>query len=90
MHVCKFYIHFTIKIACMQQEDFLILQHLGNRIKTLRKQKKMTLCEMCYKNGLEPSTLSRIEQALVEPKYLTILKIAKALNISINELLVNE
>ena len=74
----------------MQQEDFLILQHLGNRIKTLRKQKKMTLCEMCYTNGLEPSTLSRIEQALVEPKYLTILKIAKALNISISELLVNE
>ena len=74
----------------MQQDEMEKLQNLGNRIKTLRKQKKMTLCQMCYRNGLEPSTLSRIEQALVEPKYLTILKIANALDISVSELLVNE
>lgn len=71
----------------MQQEDYIKLQILGNRIKALRKKKKMTLCEVCYKNGLEPSTLSRIEQALVEPKYLTLLRIAEAFNLSINDLL---
>lgn len=71
----------------MQQEDYRKLQLLGDRIKSLREKKKMTLSEVCYKNGLEPSTLSRIEQALVEPKYLTLLKIAKAFKLSLGELL---
>lgn len=71
----------------MQQDDLEKLQLLGKRIKTLRKSKKYTLTELCYKNGLEPSTLSRIEQALVEPKYLTLLKIAAAFNMSVSELL---
>ncbi len=73
--------------ACMQESDFEELQKLGKRIKSLRKSKKYTLTELCYKNGLEPSTLSRIEQAIVEPKYLTLLKIASAFNLSVSELL---
>lgn len=71
----------------MQQEDLNALKNLGTRIKTLRKTKKYTLSELCYKNGLEPSTLSRIEQAIVEPKYLTLLKIASAFNMTVSELL---
>ena len=71
----------------MQENDLEQLQKLGKRIKTLRKLKKYTLTEICYKNGLEPSTLSRIEQALVEPKYLTLLKIASAFQMSVSELL---
>lgn len=62
------------------------LEILGNRIKKLRK-KKLTLCALCYRNALEPSTISRIESGKVEAKYLTLLKLAKALNISITELL---
>lgn len=71
----------------MQETDIEELKKLGKRIKSLRKYKKYTLTELCYKNGLEPSTLSRIEQAIVEPKYLTLLKIASAFNISVSELL---
>ncbi len=71
----------------MQENDFVELKRLGERIKLLRKSKKYTLTELCYKNGLEPSTLSRIEQAIVEPKYLTLLKIASAFNMSVGELL---
>ncbi len=63
------------------------LKRLGARIKKIRLAKKLTLCEFCYKNGLEPSTLSRIEKAVVEPKYLTLIKIAKAFNISVGDLL---
>ena len=68
----------------MQQNE---LKKLGNRIKSLRKQRKMTLCTLCYRNGLEPSTLSRIEAGIVEAKYLTLLKIAEAFDLKINELL---
>lgn len=71
----------------MQECDLEQLKLLGKRIKTLRKSKKYTLTEICYKNGLEPSTLSRIEQAIVEPKYLTLLKIASAFKMSVSELL---
>ena len=37
------------------------LKKLGNHIKTLRKKRKLTISALCYKNGLEPSTISRIE-----------------------------
>ena len=63
------------------------LQKLGNHIKKLRKERKLTISALCYKNGLEPSTISRIEKGLVEPKYLTLLSIAKAFNLSLVEFL---
>jgi len=67
------------------QENRLI--KLGERIKSLRKKKKLTLCSLCYKNGLEPSTVSRIEKAQVEAKYLTLVKIAEALEIKLIDLI---
>ena len=68
----------------MQQDELI---KLGNRIKTLRKNKKMTLSALCYRNGLEPSTVSRIEAGIVEAKYLTLVKIAESFNLKIHELL---
>jgi putative transcriptional regulator len=68
------------------QEDNIQLKKLGNHIKQLRKSKNLTLSALCYKNGLEPSTLSRIEKGIVEPKYLTLLKISAALEISLSQL----
>lgn len=67
--------------------DKTLLQKLGNRIKTLRKDKKLTISALCYKNGLEPSTISRIEKGLVEPKYLTLLNIAKAFDLTLTDFL---
>ena len=70
----------------MQEINEKLLQ-LGNHIKQLRKKRKLTLEALCYKNGLEPSTISRIEKGIVEPKYLTLLKLAEAYQITISELL---
>ena len=53
----------------MQINELVIL---GQKIKKLRKQKKLTLSALCYRNGLEPSTVSRIEAGIVEAKYLTL------------------
>ena len=36
------------------------LQKLGNHIKKLRKERKLTISALCYKNGLEPSTIKNI------------------------------
>lgn len=42
--------------------DKVLLQKLGNHIKKLRKERKLTISALCYKNGLEPSTISRIKR----------------------------
>lgn len=78
--------HNNIKIACMQEKNEKLLQ-LGKHLKSIRKQKKLTLEALCYKNGLEPSTISRIEQGIVEPKYLTLQKLADAYKIKLAQLL---
>lgn len=67
--------------------DKVLLQKLGNHIKKLRKERKLTISALCYKNGLEPSTISRIEKGLVEPKYLTLLNIANAFKLTLSEFL---
>jgi len=60
---------------------------LGNHLKNLRKKQNLSLENLCYKNGLEPSTVSRIENGIVEPKYLTLLKLAQAYNMPIKDFL---
>ena len=72
-------------MACMQENNTELLI-LGNHVKELRKSRKLTLENLCYKNGLEPSTVARIEKGLVEPKYLTLLKLAKAFKIKLKDL----
>lgn len=66
------------------QENYF--KNLGEKIKSLRKKKKLTLSSLCYKNDLEPSTVSRIEKAQVDAKLSTLIKIADALEIKINDL----
>lgn len=68
----------------MQQNELI---ELGKHIKELRKKRGLTISALCYRNALEPSTISRIEAGIVEAKYLTLLKISKALNLEIYELL---
>lgn len=68
----------------MQEKYF---KDLGIRIKSIRKEKKLTLSALCYKNGLEPSTVSRIEKAQVDAKLSTLLKIAEAFEISLVDLI---
>ena len=77
---------YNIKMACMQENNTELLI-LGKHVKELRKSRKLTLENLCYKNGLEPSTVARIEKGLVEPKYLTLLKLAKAFKIKLKDLL---
>jgi len=68
------------------QNDKNELIKLGKHIKALRKKSKQTLEALCYKNGLEPSTISRIENGIVEAKYLTLLKLSKAMNKNLKDL----
>lgn len=84
--MCKKYSNNNTKIAYMQGSDENLL-HLGEYLRNLRKKRKLTLENICYKNGLEPSTLSRIEQGKVDAKYLTLMKLANAYDMKISQLL---
>ena len=63
------------------------LMKFVSHIRKLRKEKKLTISALCYKNGLEPSTISRIDKGLVETKFLTLLNIDKAFNLTMSEFL---
>lgn len=66
-------------------KEFII--KLGNRIKTLRTSRKLTLEAFCYLNALEPSTIMRIEKAQTTAKITTLRKIAQGFDLTLLELL---
>jgi transcriptional regulator with XRE-family HTH domain len=64
-----------------------ILIKLGARIKAVRKAKELSQQELAALIEYEKSHMSRLEKGGTNPTYLTLMKVAKALDISISELL---
>ena len=62
-------------------------EDLSKFIRNLREAKKMSLNSFAYKNGIEPSTLSRIEKGQLELKYSNLEKIAKGFDLKPSEFL---
>lgn len=60
---------------------------IGNNIRNLRKEKKMTLKQIADVMGCSPQLISQYENGKRIPKIETIDKIAKALNVPRNDLL---
>ena len=73
--------HTKTKITFMQQQDRKILKALGKRLKKLREEKKISLNFFAFENGINSATLSRVENGIVDPKFITLMKIASALDI---------
>lgn len=59
---------------------------IGTRLIQLRNQKGMTQQRLSDLTGLAPSYLSRIENRHLEPRPLTLRKIASALGVSISDI----
>lgn len=57
--------------------------NLGQKIKTLRQRKGLSLPQMADKTNLSVPLLSQIESEVVAPPVATLLKISKALNVNI-------
>ncbi len=57
--------------------------NLGQKIKTLRQRKGVSLQQMAEKTSLSEPLLSQIESEVVAPPVATLLKISKALNVNI-------
>lgn len=64
------------------------MQNLGTRIKEIREQKHISIYELASKSGLSDSYLGRLESGQrKDPSISTVIKIADALNISIEEII---
>jgi len=57
--------------------------NLGQKIKTLRQRKGLSLQQMADKSSLSVPLLSQIESEVVAPPVATLLKISRALNVNI-------
>jgi transcriptional regulator with XRE-family HTH domain len=69
-----------------ENSDKLYLLSLGKRIKEIRLQKKITQTEIAYRCGFDKSNFNTIESGKRNPTITSLLKIAKALDVSIIEL----
>src|SRR3989338_266556 len=63
-----------------------IASDLGNRIRNLRRKKKITLIELSKLTGIAQATLSRIETGLMLGTVKSHQKIAETLGVSLAEL----
>lgn len=65
------------------QEDVSALD-LGNKIRGLRKRKNLTLQNVADRTGLSAPLLSQIENEITAPPLATLIKISKALGVTIS------
>ncbi|MEL7563391.1 MAG: cupin domain-containing protein [Dehalobacterium sp.] len=59
---------------------------LGERIKTIRKERGMTLQSLADETGLSIAFISKVERGLTSPTFSAILEICKALEVDLTEL----
>lgn len=60
---------------------------LGQNMKRIRKDKQMTQGDICRKLGVDRAYISNVESGNKNPTLSTITKLAKALGVSVDELL---
>jgi transcriptional regulator with XRE-family HTH domain len=63
---------------------------IGTQLRAARERALLTQEELAARAAVQPLTISRIETDKVEPRYSTIRKLAKALDVDPSELLPRE
>ncbi len=64
--------------------------NLGQRIRQLRSERKMSQEELAFKAGISPAHLGQIERAIKNPTVDTVGKIAAALNVPMTAMFSND
>ncbi len=64
--------------------------NIGNKVKNLRKQKKMSILQLSEQSGVSTGLISQIERELVVPSVVSIWRIAQALDTNISHFFDNE
>ena len=61
--------------------------NIGQKIRTLRKQQKLTLTALAHKTDFSISYLSQVERSILNPSLSSLKKISEALNSSVVEIM---
>jgi transcriptional regulator with XRE-family HTH domain len=69
----------------VRQED-KILKEFGKKLEKLRKTKKLSYRGFASSADLSPSYIQKLEAGESNPSYTTLLKLADALNVELNDL----
>lgn len=62
-----------------------IVKRVAKRIKKLREARGLTIEKLAYANDMSKGNLSKIERGMIEPKLVTLEKIARGLDVSLKE-----
>lgn len=63
-------------------------QQIGSQLKQLRSKKGLSLDVLAHNSGVSRATIARIEKSSVSPTTQVLAKLAKALSISVSELII--
>ena len=63
------------------------LKILGQRLKTLRIEKGLTLKELGYRIDKDPQSISRVEMGDINPTYLYLLELCEGLEVNLSDVL---
>lgn len=62
------------------------LNNLGEKLKSIRLSKELTLKDLGHLIDKDPQSISRVEMGKINPTYLYLLEVCKGLEIDISEL----
>lgn len=74
----------------IEETSNAIVAAIGNRLRTLRQQREMTLQDLAEATDLSPSMLSLVERGRAAPSIQSLIVISNALNVTMSELIVSD
>lgn len=63
-----------------------MLQKLGKNLRTIRLSKNLTQVDVAYAANLDKNYIGMVERGKRNPSFLSLVKIAKGLDVSLSEL----
>ena len=88
MHICNMFIPLTSYYVYMQKKTdktIYLRKVLGTTIKKLREKQNISGNKLANEYDINNSNLNRIENAVIDSKFMTIWRISEALGIRFSE-----
>jgi transcriptional regulator with XRE-family HTH domain len=83
----KYYEDYIEEISSFLEKDKTESFHLGAKIRKIREEKKLSLEDIAQKTGFDLSVLKDIEEEKIHPPLATIIKLSKALDTMVSNLI---
>jgi transcriptional regulator with XRE-family HTH domain len=71
----------------MEAATMLTVVKIGDKLKEIRTQRLLTQVQLADKSGVNQVTIARIERNQVDPRFSTIRKLAKGLDVDPTKLI---